>query len=167
MKRFIHYIVLFLLPIIGVAACVTTYSNYDQTPKPVSEKYAQIYEAAQNSDIIALSRLAEQDQIKYSFGEKMPGGAAAFWKLQMQNGFNSTENLRMILKSGGTFAQGSYVWPSFAYKDLKDYTDEEKNEAVKIMRLKDFKPIEDFGGYYGPRTAITPEGRWIYYVSGD
>jgi hypothetical protein len=60
-----------------------------------------------------------------------------------------------------------YVWPYFAVLPLKSLTPEQKVELYTILTHGDLLEMEEFGAYIFFRTAITPQGRWRFFVAGD
>jgi hypothetical protein len=125
-------------------------------PAPVAEKREAILAALEQGDVAAVAELAADD-FRYTFGENVPGGAAAYWRENP----DALEALGEILGMPYTLATGHYVWP-FAYdKPANTLTDYERNLL---------EPLETtYAGesYLGWRAGFTPDGSWVYLVAGD
>lgn len=63
--------------------------------------------------------------------------------------------------------QELFVWPYFFAIPLDDLTPQQKVELFTLLTATDYKEMESFGAYVFYRAAITPEGRWLYFVAGD
>ncbi len=66
-----------------------------------------------------------------------------------------------------TLADGHYVWP-FAYdKEPGRLGAYERRLLAPIADAAEIEKWKSFGGYFGWRAGILPDGTWTYYVSGD
>ena len=125
-------------------------------PAPVAEKREAILGALEEGDVDAVAELADDD-FRYTFGESVPGGVAAFWR----DNPDALEALEQILKMPYTLATGHFVWP-FAYdKPANTLTDYERNllESLEVTYAGE--------SYLGWRAGFLPDGSWVYLVAGD
>ena len=130
-------------------------------PGALEEKRAAILEAAQAGDYDAVAALADPVEFSYSFGGPFPGGPAAFWRQEAEQGQDPLEALAIILQLPYTLATGLYVWP-FAYdKTVDTITDYE----IELLEALDVTFAGE--GYLGWRAGFTPDGRWTFFVAGD
>jgi hypothetical protein len=60
-----------------------------------------------------------------------------------------------------------YVWPDFFAKPLDALTPQERVDLFKLVTAGDYEDMVGFGSYIFFRAAITPEGRWLFFVAGD
>lgn len=63
--------------------------------------------------------------------------------------------------------QALYVWPYFFAVPLEELTARQRVELFKLVTAGDYQEMKAFGAYIFYRAAITPEGRWVYFVAGD
>ena len=79
-------------------------------------KRAAILAAAQARDYDALAELSDPQRFRYTFGEEVDGGPAAYWRRADASGEEPSpaEALSAILRMPYTLSHGLYVWP-FAY----------------------------------------------------
>jgi hypothetical protein len=137
-------------------------------PRSVAEKRRAILTAAEESDYDALAALIDPQQVEYTFGSPVDGGPAAYWRqIQATTDERPLEVLHAILQMPYTTERGIYVWPFAFDKDLKTLTAAERAMLHTIMTPRELRQMEQFGGYIGWRAGIRPDGRWIYFVSGD
>lgn len=133
-------------------------------PGAVDAKRAAILRAAEAKDYEGLARLADRAAFTYTFGSPVPGGPAAYWRKAEQRGEQPLEALAAVIKLPYALSRGIYVWP-FAYV-------KRPNEITRYGRTL-LNKIPPAGravgpqGYLGWRAGILPDGRWIYFVSGD
>jgi hypothetical protein len=146
----------------------TTVVQRDSTlPAAVDRTRRRIVAAAEAHDWEALRRIIGERPIRYTFGADVPGGPVAYWQKLEREGGRPIETLAALLKLPYTLSHGAFVWP-FAYT-----TPPEELTAYEIRLLAAFATPQDvekwkqFGGYFGYRVGIEPNGRWQFYVSGD
>ena len=60
-----------------------------------------------------------------------------------------------------------YVWPYFFAYPIKDLTPRQKVELFGILTGGDWEDMQEFGAYIFYRLAITPDGQWTFFLSGD
>ncbi|WP_336057224.1 cytoplasmic protein [Nitratireductor sp. CH_MIT9313-5] len=60
-----------------------------------------------------------------------------------------------------------YVWPYFFSVPLEELTPAQKVELFKLVTAGDYEEMRTFGAYIFYRTAITPDGEWLFFVAGD
>jgi hypothetical protein len=133
-------------------------------PDVVLRKRAAILAAAQARDYDALAELSDPAQFRYTFGEAVEGGPAAYWRRAEAEGEDPTpaEALAAILRMPYTLSRGLYVWP-FAY----DKTEDELTAYERKLLAPLGKGGAFSGGYLGWRAGIDPDGRWVFFVAGD
>lgn len=137
-------------------------------PRAVGEKREAIARAAEANDYDAIAALVDPDAFEYTFGGPVEGGPTAYWRqLEETAGERPLEILHAILQMPYATERGIYVWPFAFNKDLTTLTAAERAMLHTIMTPRELRQMEQFGGYIGWRAGIRPDGRWIYFVSGD
>lgn len=142
-------------------------------PAPVVKMRRDIAAAAVACDYRRLEVLAlpGEERFSYSFGED--GRPARYWEEQENSGERVLAALVQVLNlphaaiESQVRAEGSpkvFVWPS-ASRD--DPTEEDWNAVRGLYTDEEIAQMKDFGGYIGYRVGITPEGDWLYFVTGD
>ena len=162
----------------------TTVGAQPSLPGPVERKRASILEAARAHDYERLETLADPKQFEFTFGGG-EDGPAAYWRRrerdsgQLPEGFvdpSPADALAAILEMPYTVldvpgslssARKIYVWP-FAY-DVEPgaLTADQKAILAPVMSEEEIESSKQFGSYFDWRAGITPDGRWIFFVSGD
>ncbi|HEY6032331.1 MAG TPA: hypothetical protein VIU44_17305 [Gaiellaceae bacterium] len=147
---------------------MTTTAPAPGLPAAVERTRRRILAAAERRDYAALRRLIGTRPFTYSFGESTPGGAVDHWRsLERQGLAHPFATLAAILRMPWTLADGHYVWP-FAYdKEPSHLGSYERKLLAPIADAKEIAKWKAFGGYFGWRAGILPDGTWTYYVSGD
>ena len=137
-------------------------------PEGVSEAAAETWNAIRNAamacDYDALAALAG-DEFTYSYG----GGddPAGFWAEAEARG--DDDPMAKLVQITGTEVAvddaGNYVWPAVHVRP----EDEDAWMALEGIYTTDLLDEwrEAGTGYLGYRTAISPEGAWLYFVAGD
>jgi hypothetical protein len=137
-------------------------------PKAVAETRATIARAAEAHDYEALERLIDPNEFEYTFGSPVEGGPTAYWcRLEASGEEQPLEVLRAILDMPYTTERGIFVWPFAFNADLDELTAAERAMLHTIMTPRELRSMQQYGGYIGWRAGIRPNGRWIYFVSGD
>jgi hypothetical protein len=137
-------------------------------PRAVGEKREAIARAAEAKDYDAIAGLIDPNEFEYTFGGPVEGGAVAYWRrLEATTDERPLEVLRAILDMPYATERGIFVWPFAFNKDLKTLTAAERAMLHTIMTPRELQLMEQFDGYIGWRAGIRPDGRWIYFVSGD
>lgn len=60
-----------------------------------------------------------------------------------------------------------YVWPYFYSVPLESLTPKQRVELFELITSGDYEDMKAYGAYIFYRSAIAPDGRWIYFVGGD
>ncbi|WP_011580300.1 MULTISPECIES: hypothetical protein [Chelativorans] len=60
-----------------------------------------------------------------------------------------------------------YVWPYFFAFPLDELSPQQKVELFTLLTASDYEEMKNFGAYIFYRSAITPDGRWLFFVAGD
>lgn len=137
-------------------------------PADVAEKREEIWSAAKAGDYDAIERLIDPNEFEYTFGGPVEGGPVAYWRrLEETTDERPLDVLRKILEMPYATERGIYVWPFAFNRDLKTLTSAERAMLHTIMTPRELQLMERFDGYIGWRAGIRPDGRWIYFVSGD
>jgi hypothetical protein len=138
-------------------------------PRAVAEKREAMARAAEANDYEAVARVLDPDEFEYTFGAPVEGGPVGYWrKLEATTSERPLRILRAILEMPYTTERGIYVWPFAFNKDLSALTSAERAMLHEIMTPQELRRMEEFGGaYIDWRAGIRPDGRWIYFVSGD
>lgn len=151
-----------------------------QAPEPVTltanaeAMKAAILREAERGALRSLARLADQQEGFISNA----GGRDhfEFWDLLRRTGVDPNRKIRDLFEGppGKREIDGEvwFVWPDLAAKDARDLIPE-KLTFVERRRLRELigedgiDRIRAGEGYPGMRTAISAEGRWVYYVLGQ
>jgi hypothetical protein len=153
---------------VTVRETVQTPASQPGLPKAVAEKREAILKAAEANDYEALEALIDPQMFEYTFGGPVEGGPIAYWKqLETTSSERPLEVLAAILNMPFTTERGIFVWPFAFNKDLRTLTAAERAMLHTIMTPRELRSMEEFGGYIDWRAGIRPDGRWIYFVSGD
>lgn len=151
-----------------------------QAPQPAEltpeaeDMKAQILRHAERGALRSLARLADQQD---GFMSNVGGRTHfEFWDLLRRTGVDPNRLLRELLAEppGKREVDGEiwFVWPDLAAKDARDLIPE-KLTFVERRRLRELigedgiDRIRAGEGYPGMRTAISADGRWIYFVLGQ
>lgn len=151
-----------------------------QTPEPAElsdaagKMKADILRHAERGALRSLARLADQQD---GFVSNLGGQSHfEFWDLLRRTGVDPNRKLRELFEEppGRREVDGEvwFVWPDLAAKDARALIPE-KLTFVERRRLRELigedgiARIRDGEGYPGMRTAITEEGRWVYFVLGQ
>jgi hypothetical protein len=60
-----------------------------------------------------------------------------------------------------------YVWPYFVERQLDKLAPAERVDLFRIVTAGDYEDMKTFGAYNFYRIGISPEGRFVFFVSGD
>ncbi len=60
-----------------------------------------------------------------------------------------------------------FVWPYFVERQLDKLTSPERVDLFRIVTAGDYEDMKTFGAYNFYRVGISPEGRFVFFVSGD
>lgn len=151
-----------------------------QPPEPVeltedAEKMkAAILREAERGALRSLGRLASQQE---GFISNIGGqDHYEFWDLLRRTGVDPNRKIRELFEGppGKREIDGEiwFVWPDIAAKDARDLIPE-KLTFVERRRLRELVGEDGIArirageGYPGMRTAISADGRWVYFVLGQ
>jgi len=149
--------------------------DVDLLPEPVQRMRRLILEACRSGDLERLRPLigGGTSSTQLTLGE-LEGDPIEFLR-EISGDDGGQEILAILLEimeSGfvqlnpGTDEE-LYVWPYFFATPLEDLTPEQRVELFTIVTAGDYEEMKAFGAYIFYRAAITPEGRWVYFVAGD
>ena len=142
-----------------------------ELPEEVAVKRAAIWDAAIECDWEQLGRQLGEGFL-YSFG----GGddPIGYWQELEDAGEDPLFYLVELLNrpfaeavEGSSSIVQYYAWPS-AYPSTWSEVPETDREALRpLYDDADFAAFDDLGGYFGYRIGITPDGTWVFFLSGD
>jgi hypothetical protein len=98
-----------------------------------------------------------------------------FWDLMRRAGLDPAIKLQQLfqMKPGVREVDGVrwYVWPDLAARDAADLIPEklsfeDRHRLEELIRTDGIAKIRVGEGYPGMRTAISEDGKWIYFVLG-
>lgn len=164
----------------GPVAPPETLTRAPQVPEPVEltedavALRAEILRHAERGALRSLARLADQHE---GFVSNIGGqDHFEFWDLLRRTGVDPNRLLRELLaESPGARELGGevwFVWPDIAARDARDLIPE-KLTFVERRRLRELigedgiARIRAGEGYPGMRTAISADGRWVYFILGQ
>ncbi|MCP5030434.1 MAG: hypothetical protein GY939_01440 [Actinomycetia bacterium] len=126
----------------------------------------KISDALVNCDWVALEAVLSPE-FTASFGGD---DAIELWKDGERYDDGTLAILYDLLSLTPLLDQGSdqAIWPRAAALDWPDVDEAMRYELEELgYGVEDFVLFEDFGGYFGFRTAIDNNGIWQYYLAGD
>lgn len=130
-----------------------------------AETWSGIRDAALSCDYDRLAAIAgETEDVTFSFG----GGEdpAPFWRQAEGSGQRVLAELVGILElPAGEDEDGAFVWPRVHVEPEDDSAWEELLAVYPPEAIEEWRGSGS--GYLGYRTAISPEGEWLYFVAGD
>ncbi len=149
--------------------------DLDKLPEPARRMRSLIMEACRSGDIEKLRALigSGAGATQLSFGEL--NGDPIDFLLQVSGDSQGHEILAILLEvleagfvhlDAGTERE-VYVWPYFFAVPLEELTAQQRVELFKLVTAGDYEGMKTFGAYIFYRAAITPDGRWMYFVAGD
>jgi hypothetical protein len=150
---------------------------YDLTklPEPVQRMRQLILDATKTGDLEKLRPLigTGDDATQLSLGG-LDGDPIAFLKEQSgdKDGQEILAIIENILNAGyvhiepGT-SEEIYAWPYFFAVPLEKLDPRQRVELFKIVTAGDYEEMKTYGVYNFYRLAITPEGKWVFFVAGD
>jgi hypothetical protein len=136
-------------------------------PAAVEETRAELLAAAESGDYEALAELIPTDGFEYTFGGPVEGGPVAYWReLERTTDERPLEALGAILKMPYALSRGFYYWPwAHTVTSADDLSPHERELLVPLGAPSELFP--EGSGYFGWRTAIAPDGGWVFFVAGD
>ena len=134
----------------------------------------EILRHAERGALRSLGRLADAQE---GFVSNLGGqNHYDYWDLLRRTGVDPNRLLRELFAEppGAREVDGEtwFIWPDLAARDARDLIPE-KLTFVERRRLRELigedgiAGIRAGEGYPGMRTAITADGRWVYFVLGD
>lgn len=144
----------------------------DTLPQAVAAILKKLQKAALMKNYRVLQREIDRKRSSpfiYSFGPPQSGGAIGFWKAQQKhNESNIFKDLCNIFQIGYTLQDSVYIWPWWVNTPLAELPDAETQKMIKITGREVYQQMLENNGYYtGPRTGISVDGIWMFYLSGD
>jgi hypothetical protein len=136
-------------------------------PAAVEETRAELLAAAESGDYEALTEHISADGFEYTFGSPVEGGPVAYWQeLERTTDERPLEALAAILKMPYALSRGFYYWPwAHAVGRAVDLSPHEREVLAPLGAPTELFP--EGSGYFGWRTAIAPDGTWVFFVAGD
>ena len=143
-------------------------------PEPARRMRDLILKAARSGDIERLRPLIGigDRQTRLAF-EEMDSDPIAFLKSASgdEEGHEILGIIVELLEAGFVKVEEPegplYVWPYFFAYPIAELTPPQKVELFRILTGGDWQDMQDFGAYIFYRLAITPEGEWKFFLTGD
>jgi len=149
--------------------------DISRLPEPVQRMRRLIIEACRSGDIEKLRPLigTGDNATQLLLGE-LEGDPIDFLRQISgdEEGHEIMAILLEVMESGfvhlnaGTDSE-YYVWPYFFAIPLEELTPTQKVELFTLVTASDYEEMKNFGAYVFYRSAITPDGRWVFFVAGD
>lgn len=139
-----------------------------QLPAQVAATRTRLARAAAKCDYAALERIARETPGGFTFSYGAGTSAAAYWK-RLEEGHLDKPMARLlaILKTPVTRNEiKAYAWPS-AYAEKPTAASWNALVRAGAYSRAEVAKLKKAGMYLGYRTAITPQGRWQFFVAGD
>ena len=127
-----------------------------------------IFDAAVACDYDQLETLAQAGQpgFNYSFGEE--GSPGQFWRDSEERDEPVLAALVRVLNLAFVQEEGTYYWPDAHRFDPLNLTEEQQAALDELLSENGDIAVWDEGtGYLGYRAAITADGDWTFFVTGD
>jgi hypothetical protein len=137
-------------------------------PAKVAALRARLAAAAVRCGYAALARIAAENPRGFTFSYGAARDAAAYWRrLESTRADRPLARLVAILRLPVTRNEiGSYAWPS-AYTEHPTAADWTRLVTAGVYTRARVNAMRRDGTYLGYRTAISPAGRWLFFVAGD
>jgi hypothetical protein len=144
-------------------------------PEPVRRSRELLLEAAKTGDIEKLRPLlgvgADATQLSVTDIEGDPieylkGQAGDAEGLEILAIMLDLLEAKFVHSDIGT-TEELYVWPYFVERQLDKLTPPERVDLFRIVTAGDYEDMKTFGAYNFYRIGISPEGRFVFFVSGD
>ena len=144
-------------------------------PEPVRRSRELLLEAASTGDIEMLRPLlgvgadatqlsvtdVEGDPIEYLKGQAGDADGQEILAIMLD-----LLEAKFVHTDIGT-TEELYVWPYFVERQLDKLTPPERVDLFRIVTAGDYEDMKTFGAYNFYRIGISPEGRFVFFVSGD
>ena len=148
------------------AAGLSTDLPDQDLPAPVAAVRDRIAAAAVACDYAELAAIARENPDGFSFTFGGATDPAAYWRqLETQTDDRPLARLVQILSLPHTRNEiGAYAWPS-AYTERP--TESDWLALANLYPPAQLEEMRQAGSYLGYRTAISDDGRWLFFVAGD
>ncbi len=154
---------------------VTVLYDLNQLPAPVRRMRELIVTAASEGNIDALRPLLGTGGTRTELSIGGYEGDPIDFLRETSGDGNGHETLAIlldILSAGYVHLDPGepteqFLWPYFYAMPLERLDDRQKVELFRIITAGDFEDMKAFGAYIFYRTAIGPEGDWMFFVAGD
>jgi hypothetical protein len=137
-------------------------------PAKVAAVRTRIARAAVTCDYAALERIAKENPQGFKFTYGTETSAASYWrKLETSGRDKPMRRLVGILRT--PFVRNeikAYAWPS-AYKAKPTAADWNRLIRSGAYTRAEVNRLKKADMYLGYRTAISPQGTWLFFVAGD
>jgi len=149
--------------------------DVSRLPEPVQRMRRLIIEACRSGDIERLRPLigSGEEATQLLLGE-LEGDPIDFLRQISgdEEGHEIMAILLEVMESGFVHLNAGteneyYVWPYFFAIPLEELTPPQQVELFTLVTASDYEEMKNFGAYVFYRSAITPEGRWVFFVAGD
>lgn len=149
--------------------------DISKAPEAVRKTRDAIIEAAKAGDLKKVAELMHPGPNHTDIGPDDSGNDIPTALKDMSGDGDGLEILSImldILSTGFAHVNAgtpdeAYVWPYFAEKKLDQLTAPEKVDLMRIVTAGDFADMQEYGGYNFYRIAITPDGHWKSFLSGN
>jgi len=137
-------------------------------PAKVAATRARIVRAAVKCDYATLERIAKENPQGFEFTFGIAKSPAAYWRgLETTHQDKPMRRLVGILKTPVVRNEvKDYAWPS-AYTEKPTAADWRALVRSGAYTNAEVARLRKAGAYLGYRTAISPSGRWRFFVAGD
>jgi hypothetical protein len=130
-------------------------------PQEVEDTRAAIVRAARARDFTTLRKLIPKTGFAYTYGATSKDAVDYWLELERTTKERPFETLANILELPYTLNRGLYVWPFVYDKAPDELTDYERG------LLGPLADVYAGDSYLGWRAGIRPDGRLIFFISGD
>ena len=150
--------------------------EYDpaKLPTPVRRLREQIIEAASTGDIEKLRPIIEANGEPPEFSFNDIDDPLDYLKSLSgdEEGREILAVLIEVLEAGYVHVDAgtpdeAYIWPYFARYPVDKLTPPQIVELFKIVFGGDYEDMKTYGAYISYRIALTPDGRWRFFLVGD
>jgi hypothetical protein len=144
-----------------------------QLPPRVAAMRTAILEAAKSGDPDRLRVVAQRNELPPLFVKGQKGDPIEGLKSRSGDGkgLETLGILADVLDAGyvktGTGESARYIWPWFAEAKPKDLTPAQLVEVYRVLRASEFKASLDADKYVGWRLAVSGDGTWQYFWTGE
>jgi hypothetical protein len=148
--------------------------DLDRLPDAVRETRNRLMEIARSGDIEALRPLLGEGEEATLLTHGPPPEDPVDYLRSVSGDTEGHEILAIlyeVLESGFVHlangdAEEMYVWPYFYTQPLEGLDARQRVELFKLVTAGDYEDMKAYGAYIFYRTAITPDGRWAFFLAG-